>query len=869
YPRDKCIHELFEEQVERTPDATAVIFEDQQLTYRELNAKANQLAHYLRKQGVGPEVLVGICVERSLEMIIGVLGILKAGGAYVPLDHRYPKERLAFMIEEVKAPVMLTLQQLVPSLPGSYSRVICLDADWGDIEKEGTENPVGNMTADNLAYIIYTSGSTGLPKGVIVPHRGVVRLVKSTNYTEFNSGEVFLQLAPVTFDASTFEIWGCLLNGGKLVIFPPHLPSPEEIGQVIHRFNITTLWLTAALFHQIVDISLESFAGIKQMLAGGDVLSVPHVKKFLRRHRRSRLINGYGPTENTTFTCCYAMTDEGQVGASVSIGRPISNTQVYILDRHLQPVPAVVPGELYIGGDGLARGYLNRPELTAEKFIPDPFSDRPGVRLYKTGDLARYLPDGNIEFLGRIDNQVKVRGYRIELGEIEAVLRQHPAVRETVVIAREDQPGDKRLAAYVVPDKKSIVTTNELQGFLKKKLPDYMIPSVFVHLDTLPLTVNGKVDHRALPAPDHNITETGRAYMAPRNKLEIQLTEIWEKILGVHPIGITDNFFDLGGHSLLAVRLTSEIRKITSKDFPVMALFHNQTIERLAEIIADRRWSVHWSSAVPIHTGGSKKPLFTVHDTNMARFLEPDQPLYILTHPSKDENLAPYSTVEKMAAKNLHEMRTVQPKGPYIIGGYCFWAIVALEMAHQLTKQGDEVSLLFLVEPSYIGLPNHPPQDTSFKSRVINHGRTLEPLSYKEKLTYLRQKTLHKIKGKTNFKYMTYMIKIIICSSYVRLGLPLPHAFRRFYLYDYNATKALKSYIPRVYPGTAVLFFSDKILSRAYDEWNSLITGGIEIHKVPGSGHLDILREPYVGIWAKQLSAYLKKDQATKESRKG
>ncbi len=869
YPRDKCIHDLFEEQVEKTPDAIAVIFGNQELTYRQLNTRANQLARYLIKHGVGPEVLVGICVEQSPEMIIGVLGILKAGGAYVPLDPSYPKERLAFIIEDTKSPLILIQKQLHGVLPEHAAMTILLDSDLEEIEKENDTTPDNKKSADNLAYVIYTSGSTGKPKGVCVPHRAVNRLVMNTNYIKFNPSDRVAQASSFSFDAATFELWGALLNGACLVgISRDVILSPEDLSHQISASKISILFLTTALFNQMALQMPAAFRSVRYLLFGGEAVDPASVKIVVNTDPPKRLLHVYGPTENTTFTSWCPVENISADARAIPIGKPVSNTTIYILDQTLCPVPIGVPGELYTGADGLARGYLNRPGLNAEKFIPNPFCEGPGALLYKTGDLARFLPDGNIEFLGRIDNQVKVRGFRIELGEIEAVLKQHPSVREIVVIAREDQPGDKRLTAYVVPNKKSTVTTNELQGFLKKKLPDYMIPSVFVLLDTLPLTVNGKVDHRALPAPDNNTTDTGRTYVAPRNKLETQLTEIWEKILGVHPIGITDNFFDLGGHSLLAVQLTSEIRKITSKDFPVMALFHNQTIERLAKIIAERRWSVQWPSAVPIHTGGSKKPLFTVHDTNMARFLEPDQPLYILTHPTKDENLAPYNTVEKMAAKNLHEMRTVQPKGPYIIGGYCFWAIVALEMVHQLTKQGEEVPLLFLVEPSYIGLPNHPPQETSFKSNVINHGRQIGPLSYKEKISYLRQKTLHKIKSKVNYNYMTNMIKIIICESYVRLGRSLPHAFRSFYFPNYYATKALKSYIPRAYPGKAVLFFSDKLLSRDYEKWNGLITGGVEIHNVPGSGHLDILREPYVGIWANQLNAYLKKVHATKEGRK-
>ncbi len=447
----KCIHQLFEAQVEQTPDAVAVVFEHESLTYRQLNSRANVLAHHLQTLGVGPEVLVGICMERSLEMIVGLLGILKAGGAYVPFDPAYPTERLRYMLEDAGVQVLLTQARLVESLPKHNARMVCLDTDI-EATQQSENNPINCVTPDNLAYVMYTSGSTGKPKGVSVIHRGVVRLVKGTEYANFSTQEVFLQLAPISFDASTFEIWGSLLNGGRLAVMPPHTPSLQELGQAIEQYQVTTLWLAAGLFHLMVDSQLSSLKNVRQLLAGGDVLSVSHVKKALQELKGCILINGYGPTENTTFTCCYALTDPTQVGNSVPIGRPIANTKVYLLDEKLQPQPIGVPGELYIGGDGLARGYLNRPDLTNEKFIPNPFSNELGERLYKTGDKARYLPDGNIEFLGRIDNQVKIGGFRIELGEIEAVLTAHPALRQAVVLAREDAPGDKRLVAYVVPN---------------------------------------------------------------------------------------------------------------------------------------------------------------------------------------------------------------------------------------------------------------------------------------------------------------------------------------------------------------------------------------------------------------------------------
>lgn len=590
YPRDRCVHELFEAQVERTLDAVAVVFEEKQMTYRELNAKANQLAHYLRSIGVEQEVLVGICVERSLEMLVGLLGILKAGGAYVPLDLAYPQERLAFMLEDTETPVLLTQQRLIQKLPSGRTQIVCLDSDWEMISLQSKENPLSQVKADNLVYIMYTSGSTGKPKGTSIPHRGIVRLVKGADYVDLNSEEVFLQLAPLSFDASTLEIWGSLLNGARLVIMPPHTPSLEELGHSIQKYQITTLWLTAGLFHLMVDQRLEDLQGLRQLLAGGDVLSIPHVRKVLDNLEGCRLINGYGPTENTTFTCCFTIPKTYPLKTSVPIGRPIANTQVYILDSHLQPVPIGVPGELYIGGDGLARGYFRRPKLTREKFIPDQFSEIPGKRLYKTGDLARYLPDGNIEFLGRMDYQVKIRGFRVELGEIEAILAEHPAVTETVVLAREDQLGDKRLVAYVVEAKEEMRKTKdfELREYLREKLPDYMIPSAFVMLEALPLTPNGKVDRCALPAPDRSSLE--ERYVAPRTSTEKVLSEIWAEVLDLERVGIHDNFFEIGGHSLLATQLISRVHKTFNVDLPLRSLFEDPTIANLAESIETIRW---------------------------------------------------------------------------------------------------------------------------------------------------------------------------------------------------------------------------------------------------------------------------------------
>ncbi|MEO0489403.1 MAG: amino acid adenylation domain-containing protein, partial [Cyanobacteria bacterium J06659_2] len=496
-PAEPSIQQLFEAQVARTPDAIAVVFESQALSYRALNTRANQLAHHLQTLGVTAENLVGVYMERSLEMIVGLLAILKAGGVYVPLDPSYPQARLQFMVEDTQVPVLLTQTQCLAKLPALPARIVVVDRDWATIAQAPDQNPAQpTITRDHLAYVIYTSGSTGQPKGVCVTHGGVIRLVIDPGYVTLCDRDVFLQLAPISFDAATFEIWGALLNGAKLVLYPKPKPDLDILAAILQQEAVSILWLTAGLFHLVVEQRLDSLIGVKQILAGGDVLSPQQVQKALAALPNATLINGYGPTENTTFTCCYTIPALIEANRSILIGTPIANTQVYLLDAHLQLVPIGVAGELYIGGDGLARGYLNQPALTAERFIDNPFG--PG-RLYKSGDLARYLPDGNLEYLGRIDHQVKLRGFRIELGEIEAVLNRHNQVQQSVVVLREDSPGDKRLIAYFVGD--DTLEKEYLYIHLKAQLPDYMVPSAIMPLASLPLTPNGKIDRQALPAP--------------------------------------------------------------------------------------------------------------------------------------------------------------------------------------------------------------------------------------------------------------------------------------------------------------------------------------------------------------------------------
>ena len=583
YPQESTIHQLFEEQVLRTPDAVAVEYDNKQLTYQELNERTNQLAHYLQKLGVGPEVLVGISMERSLEMVIGVLGILKSGGAYVPLDPDYPQERFSFMLEDSSVGVLLTQERLVASLPESGAQIICLDRDWPLIADNIVENPETEISSDNLAYVIYTSGSTGKPKGVMMSQRSLVNLLWwQLQSTSISIRARTLQFASLSFDVSFQEIFSTWCGGGTLVLVTEEVRrDPESLCSFIAENGVERLFLPFVALQQLAEAagSGQAFPStLREVITAGEQLQItPHIASMFKQLKDCKLHNQYGPTESHVVTALTLSGPADEWGALPPIGRPISNIEIYIVDGHLQPVPVGVPGELYIGGDGLARGYLNRSELSSEKFIANPFSDDPTARLYRTGDVARYLADGNIEFLGRIDHQVKIRGYRIELGEIESVLNEHPGVSESVVVASEDEPGDKRLVAYLV-GRESETSISELRDFLKEKLPDYMVPSAFVVLERLPLSPNGKVDRRALPAPKQYHLSM-KEFVAPRSAAEEVVAEIWSEVLRVELIGVRDNFFELGGHSLLATQVVSRVRKALQANLSLRSLFLMPTVE--------------------------------------------------------------------------------------------------------------------------------------------------------------------------------------------------------------------------------------------------------------------------------------------------
>ncbi|PMB16043.1 non-ribosomal peptide synthetase [Fischerella thermalis CCMEE 5282] len=617
YP-NQCIHQLFAAQVERTPDAVAVVFQDEQLTYTQLNQRANQLAHYLQKLGVKPEVLVGICLPRSIEMLVGLLAILKAGGAYVPIDPAYPQQRLALMLEDAQVSVLLTQQHLLEKLPAHQARVVCLDSDRSSIAQESQDNPINSSTANCLAYVIYTSGSTGKPKGVLGLHQGAVnRFAWMWQNYPFKQGEVCCQKTSLNFVDSVWEIFGPLLQGVRIVIIPDSVvKAPQQFIEILASNKITRLVVVPSLLRVLLDTYTHLQQRLPQLqlwVTSGEALSHSLLQKFRQTLPESTLLNLYGSSEVSADVTCYSLSPQDAVPARVVIGRPIANTQVYVLDRNLKPVPIGVPGEVYIGGVGLARGYFNRPEMTVERFIPNIFSalhkigmeNKPprhqehqefslgfpevGTRLYKTGDFARYLVDGNLEFLGRIDNQVKIRGSRIELGEIEAALVQYSGVEDAVVVAREDRPNHKQLVAYVVAQKEQVITVSELHRFLKEKLPDYMLPSAFVILEAIPLLPNGKVDRHSLPAPDQTRPELAATYQPPQTEVEKIIAQIWQEVLHVNEVGIHDNFFELGGHSLLLLQIHNQLQKRFQQSLSILELFRYPTISSLAKYLSQEQ----------------------------------------------------------------------------------------------------------------------------------------------------------------------------------------------------------------------------------------------------------------------------------------
>jgi amino acid adenylation domain-containing protein len=705
---------LFQSQAESTPSEIALVFNDVEISYEVLNERSNYLAHYLVSRGVQSEQLIPVCMERGIDLIVSILGILKAGAAYVPIDINYPIERIQYMIDDTRANLVLVSHLNAFKLV-SIANISIVEVDGindFEITSQPGTNPNISIASSQLAYIIYTSGSTGKPKGVEVQHNNVVSLVKEINYVELSSNDRLLVTGSPSFDATTFEYWSMLLNGGRLIMCKESdLLDISYLQKAIKIHEVTIMWFTSSWFNQLIDTDISVFEGLKTIIVGGEKLSESHVAKFLETHPEIELINGYGPTENTTFSLTHHINSL-KPDAPIPVGRPLSNRSVYVLDKAQKLVPIGVGGEIYLGGAGLSRGYLNKPDLTAEKFISNPFNSNKISRLYRTGDLGRWLPDGTVEYIGRIDEQLKIRGYRIEPGEIESVIYESGMARQAVVLGRVDHSGVKRLVAYIILE--DGYSKEGVQAHMSLRLPEYMIPSVLIEVDAIPLTINGKTDIQALPLPEISNPASG-GFKAPTTELEMSLAKIWQEILEVERVGIDDDFFQLGGHSILAIRLVSSIRKELNFEIVIRDVFDCPTIALLAQQLAKQsdgsNKQANLKSLIQIKDGSNKIPLYIVSGgggtvfkfKNFADMLDRNQPVYGIQQPTTAEDLQDFpNTIEGIAAKYNEEILQQNPEGPYALSGHCLGGTIAFEMTKQLEQMGKKVVLLALFDTQTI-----------------------------------------------------------------------------------------------------------------------------------------------------------------------
>ncbi|WP_198299662.1 non-ribosomal peptide synthetase [Tumebacillus avium] len=845
YPRDAALPELFAEQVRHAPGRVAIVHGDVQVTYADLNARANSLAHRLCKGGVKSGDLVGLHLADALQMVTAMLAVVKAGAAYVPLDPSYPEERLAFMVRDTGLRVLVTAQDMTPAWV--WVEQIRLDAEAEQIAAEPDCDPEVASSADSLVYVIYTSGSTGQPKGVAVPQRGVVRLVRNTNYVSFAEGDRIAQVSNMSFDAATFEIWGALLNGLTLVLIPKHkVLAPVEFAAALQEQKVTTLFITTALFHQMAALVPAAFGGLKHLLVGGEALDPKWVRAVLAASRPKRMCNIYGPTEGTTYSTFYEIETVSELQASIPIGKALANTTLYVLDAERCLTPQGMPGELYIGGDGLAAGYLNRPELTAERFVQNPFAD--GELLYKTGDLVRWLPDGNLEYIGRIDQQVKVRGFRIELDEIAGVINQHPHVQKAVVTLRE-----QRLAAYAVPKAGEELTRGDLRHFLKAKLPDYMVPSAFVVLDELPLTPNGKINRDALPAPEVlHAAEAG--YVPPRDRIEWELAELWEHLLHTRPVGVLDDFFAIGGESLKAVSLMAAIRERFGKDLPLSALFQHPTVAALAEQVRQEANAANGCNPVLIQAGdGTQTPLFLIHPglggvlcyAMLARLLGEEQTVYGLQAAGYDAEEAACDDLHEMADRYTAAIRTVAPHGPYRLGGWSLGGSIAFEIACRLERMGETVEFLGLIDAPFLGT-----------------NKISADIDYHDRKAVLRDYAAHQI-GRDVPEVMemeereaiSYVLRLCIEHHAFPQGADEQMIERALKINAAHGFAELNYFSEATIAADLHLYFvTEQDLNRPFpllnaEEWRPRTSGAIHVAQIAGDHH-SLVQTPHVAVLA-------------------
>ncbi|MBE9067870.1 amino acid adenylation domain-containing protein [Leptolyngbya cf. ectocarpi LEGE 11479] len=859
FPEDCCIHTLFEQQVQRTPHAVAVIAEDAQLTYQQLNRQANRLAYQLATLGVGPDHLVGICVERSLDMVVGLLGILKAGGTYVPIDPHYPTERIKFILQDAQVNILLSQthleQTLVDCLPKDTA-LICLDRDQWKNMRSCPDRPTA-VDTDNLMYVIYTSGSTGHPKGVMIPHSGACNQLH-WRQTTFPLGpqDRVLQNISFSFDPSVWQIFWPLLVGAQLVLPRPN--GHQDIAylvDLIARQNVSVIALVPSLLRVLLEQpGLDQCDALNHIFCGGEALTLDLQQQFFKRFSKDsvQLHNVYGPTEAsidaTSWTC-----QQGVNYPIAPIGHPISNAQIHILDDALKPVNIEEIGEIYIGGSGLARGYLNRPELTTARFITYP-PDR--SRIYRTGDLGKSLPDGTIQFIGRVDQQVKIRGFRIELGEIESCLDQHPAIAQSAVIAWEFAPGQKRLFAYFIPNADMTVDVKTLRSWLAQRLPDYMVPAMFMPLTAFPLNANGKLDRKALPTPISEHTHVSDDGEPLQDDWELKLAELWGLILQVSSVSQTDNFFELGGDSLLAAQLSARIEQTFNHPFPVANLFKAPTLHEMATLLKENTGYEAGQVLVPIQPEGSKPVLFCLHTKTgsifdyygLAKHLGADQPVYGIQARGFDREEVHCDRIETMAADYIQEIQSLQPQGPYYLCGYSFGGLLAYEIAQQLTRQGHTIGLVALFD-TY----NYPGAwfDEPLSLRLQNTISKIQAFSWAERIAYGQQKLQH------------------IRNFLQRVSTGQQQAQAKISIQETVCETALKQYQTKPYSGDIVLFrteqtpeaFGYRSIERdATLGWHNIVTGTINIQPM-ACHHFVLIDEPHIQTLAQKLHICLNEYQ--------
>jgi amino acid adenylation domain-containing protein len=850
---------MFEDQVGRTPDAIAAEFRQQGVTYRELDHQAEALAGELRHQGVRDGTRVGIFVERSIDMVAGVLGILKAGGVYVPLDPDFPKDRLKFMASDAEVPVLLTQTRMVSELPEYEGKVVCIDEPFSHTPSV-RERIQCTLKADSLAYVLYTSGSTGRPKGVQIPHAAVVNFLESMRREPgLKRDDVLVAITTLSFDIAGLELFLPLITGAKVVIVPREITvDGPRLDTLITDSRATVMQATPATWRLLLAAGWKGSPHLK-ILCGGEPLPPELAKELLPRC--AELWNMYGPTETTIWSTCTRVTKAD----GIHIGRPIANTEIYILDAHLNPVPVGVPGELMIGGHGLAWGYLNRPELTAEKFVPHPF--KKGERIYRTGDLAKYLPDANIACLGRLDSQVKIRGYRIELGEIESVLSRYPQVVQAAVTVHAGGSGEQQLIAYLVQRDGISVGVDELRHYLLQELPDYMVPCIFVPLEHLPLTPNGKVDRKALLPPSADQIVPAGLRVEPRNETEAKLAQIWAEVMGLDDVGVTDDFFALGGHSLLAVRLFAEIERQMNRKLPLASLFAAGTIERLALQFSQVEPTARaWSSLVPIRPKGTKTPLFCVHGAggnlllyrDLAASLGDDYPIYGFQSKGLDGRTRPLSTIEEMADHYLAELKSMRPNGPYCLAGYCLGGLVAYQMGRILRSIGEPVAFVGLFDtynPAKVGQAN---RAGVLWQRARFHLSNLLKLRLREVKQYLVEKARVARDGElSNLLYKQEPQEVsrtrrkgdLVEGEGITTDLPAFTALQKI------NDQAAGVFQPQPYDGTVIVFkphVNYKFLGDSQMGWGELVSGNLDVINLPVNPHAMLVR-PFVKHLASEL----------------